>query len=242
MPENDWVPVETWVSIGTSSASLDTIWNTWITATNSASNTTVTNLTYTPITYAMDYGATARSTAESLQAARAARAAQVEEAHEHYRRLQEREAERVERRLAAEAAAAELFLFVLSPEERAQYQRDQHYVDIRGGETGLKYRIRLNMGIVGNVSIYRGDRKIYRGDRKIASLCCHPRDTLPQFDMFAGQVLAIKHEEKDFLAKANICEWHTYADSSERWLNNLKAEAICEGDLRSFADPEEEAA
>jgi hypothetical protein len=94
---------------------------------------------------------------------------------------------------AAQERAMELFLGLLSDEQRATWAEAQH-VDVRGSEGGL-YRIEGGMGSVhGNVVVI-DEHGCY-----LTRLCFAPQmwedgEVLPIGDVFVGQMMAIQHDE-----------------------------------------------
>jgi len=87
---------------------------------------------------------------------------------------------------------------VLTPEEYEIY-------DVAGvieitGSAGGKYRI-VQSGYEGNVEQLDADGEV------TMRVCAHPRNpgrNLPSGDMWVGQVLALKTDEEEFLAMANV--------------------------------------
>lgn len=115
-------------------------------------------------------------------------------------RAQER-AQRDVDQAGAREAAERLLLSLLSEEQRAQYvERDS--IDVVGS-SGQRWRI--HQGTSGNVEALTED------GRMILRVCAHPRlwdakneGYLPTADVMTAQLLALRADDKAFLAKANI--------------------------------------
>lgn len=119
----------------------------------------------------------------------------------HAQRLERQERARVARTVATNRAV-ELLLSLLSPEQRASYERDRSFTVI--GSAGGIYRIRP--GVMGNVDWIDPANS----GREIAGvLCAHPQlwtsdGSLPDPDVALAQMLALTTDEADFVATANV--------------------------------------
>jgi hypothetical protein len=116
---------------------------------------------------------------------------------ERERRLVEHRAwvERRARELElADERAAQLLDSLLTDAQRKTW-REQRVIDIhkRGGRW-----YRLRHGVSGNISL------LDRHGNTRATLCVHPRGDIPVLDVVAGQLLAIRFNEEEFLGKANL--------------------------------------
>jgi len=113
----------------------------------------------------------------------------------------ERERRRDEYAVATSRATA-LLLSLLSPEQRASYERDRTFMVI--GSAGGIYRIRP--GAMGNVDWIDPASS----GREVAGvLCAHPQlwtpdGTLPDPDVALAQMLALTTDEAGFIATANV--------------------------------------
>ena len=130
-------------------------------------------------------------------------AEQVPMVERHKRLLRERavqaQRERVARQNAAEERAEELLEIVVGSEE---YERWKQTGEVRvTGSEGGEYRVLRG---------YQGNVDWYENGVKTASFCAHPRmklangDHLPYVDAVASQVLALMHDEFQFIATANV--------------------------------------
>jgi hypothetical protein len=102
------------------------------------------------------------------------------------------EREQEERRVAAERAE-QLLISHLTRAQRKSWERDKA-IEVKG-RSGRTYRIKC--GRAGNV--YELDDK----GRPVASLCVHLVDPVPDQDNVLWQLLAIQHDEEEFLRRAN---------------------------------------
>jgi len=99
--------------------------------------------------------------------------------------------------LRAKRRSLALMLSLLTPEQRAEFQRYRHF-HVTGGETGTRYRIRVasfaNVDIIGPAG-----STLYR-------LCAHPRGDVPVYDVMAAQMLHLQDvaTERAFLRFANV--------------------------------------
>lgn len=158
-----------------------------------------------------------RLTAEEMEAREARRAARAEEERlerirqqEEYQRRREeqsrRELAQAQKREGAQKRALELLKMILTPEEKLIWENTGN-IAVRGSDGGL-YEIDTGYGGVhGNVYEVDG-----HGCR-LASLCAAPdmmdvdpelgRMSLPLADGWVGQYLTLKHNEREFTARAN---------------------------------------
>lgn len=113
-------------------------------------------------------------------------------------------------RQAVEDAARELLVSLLSPEQRAEL--DEHYRVTVLTPAGHRYRIGCGGGHVGNVTLLDGDRRV-------AALCCHSSGSLPSWDHFAAQLLALTADEESFVGTANV--HHTY-ETLPDWFTGMR--------------------
>ena len=109
--------------------------------------------------------------------------------------------EREEQTAAARAEGGRLLTMVLNPVQRAELARHRWFEVL--GRSGQLWRV--HHGVSGNV------RAIGPDGSEIMAICAHPamwdnehRSYLPTEDVMAAQALALMHDDRDFLAKANV--------------------------------------
>ena len=135
-----------------------------------------------------------------------ARQVQAEEARK------KREAKLEEQRRRRAAAKKKSFALLRKFLTRAQWQQlENHGFFQMIGESGARYEIH-DHGNMGNViavdfkKLVRENRvpeRILHGKHRQA-LCAHPEKNLPQGDVMLSQMLALQHNEQEFLKKANL--------------------------------------
>lgn len=106
------------------------------------------------------------------------------------------EQDRLRTRSRAERNALSLLLNLLNPEQRREF-RDYGHFHARGGDTGERYRIRVDAYVNIDVLAEDGSVKYH--------LCARPGGDIPIFDVMAGQLLYLQDAsaEKRFLQLAN---------------------------------------
>lgn len=115
------------------------------------------------------------------------------------------QAERVRKQQEAEQRAKDLFLRMLKPEQRKQYDKGK-YVDVTA-KSGKVYRIRCDHGCSGNVFWIspelgkQGDFCFYPNFRNINT-------RVPPYDYFLGQMMLIATDETKFLTTAVFSGTH----------------------------------
>lgn len=94
---------------------------------------------------------------------------------------------------SAEEQARNLFLDLLTPEQREELATRGHFT-LYGGKTGWRYL--MAPGYSGNVVVDHPNRA--------TSLCCHLTtvDAFPTYDHMIAQLLSIRYNEKQFLQAA----------------------------------------
>jgi hypothetical protein len=98
----------------------------------------------------------------------------------------------------ANKRAAQLLRDVLTPEQRAQYDRKGHF-DVIGGRSGKRYRIRN--GTQMNVE------ELSVTGRRVRLLCFVPRGGIPMGDTHLAQKLALELMEDEALKVARSGGW-----------------------------------
>ncbi len=98
----------------------------------------------------------------------------------------------------ANKRAAQLLRDVLTPEQRAQYDRKGHF-DVIGGRSGKRYRIRN--GTQMNVE------ELSVTGRRVRLLCFVPRGGIPMGDTHLAQKLALELMEDETLKVARSGGW-----------------------------------
>lgn len=209
---------DTWLHIdtGTSSTTAVTIWqrwnNEWVTSTNTTNATTTTSL-YLPTSdevwqyWAREWerGHPYPAPAEELER-RQARLTQAgcqglviaasSEQREQWRRLEEeqrRKAEEEQKKVAeAKAKAESLLKSCLNPQQLEELERFNFFHLYVGNK---KYRI--VRGRAGNVKLINEQGSI------VKTLCCHPKDRVPDADTMLAQKLMLETNEQEFLRIAN---------------------------------------
>jgi len=101
---------------------------------------------------------------------------------------------RAELRAIAQARANALLKQWLSPTQRAQYEREQHF-DVTGSASGIRYRI--HHGAQFNVEELDAD------GYGVAALCFTPEGALAVGDVMLAQKIALETDEVAALAVAN---------------------------------------
>lgn len=97
----------------------------------------------------------------------------------------------------ADARAMALFLEMLTPDQRADYDGDKHIEVI--GSRGRRYWILCRNSMSGNVLwMFDDDSTAFR-----ATLCCHPSERVPLADAWLAQKLMLETDEDAFTALAN---------------------------------------
>jgi len=138
-------------------------------------------------------------------------------------RRREEEAERQrERQRGAEARAKELLKMVVTPLQFEQFERDGE-IAVTGSEGG-QYVVRSNT--------HEGNVDYYEDGRKCTSFCAHPRmyydndghRRIPTVDAVVSQILALQHDEFDFIVTAN--QYSTWVDGPGMRLKERAREAI----------------
>jgi hypothetical protein len=109
------------------------------------------------------------------------------------RRRRREEYEREQR--AARVRARMLLGEFLSEEQKAELEKDGRFHVT--GSRGRRYCIRTS-GQSGNVDLLRADGTVQ------ATLCCHPREALPNEDAWLMQMIELRHNEDHFLRTANV--------------------------------------
>ena len=102
-------------------------------------------------------------------------------------------------RLEAEAAKVRarklLFGFLTDEQKREAEEFKRFHLTTRSGR---RFRLHMGRGRHGNV-------KELEGDKEVRSYCISPDDhTLPEEDALLAQLLALKHDEAEFVRVANI--------------------------------------
>jgi len=170
------------------SVTTQNVWDNWTGSTFSNNNNPFqTYQTITPVVWET-WNEQVNVSAEQREANRRAAAERTAERERIY-------AKSVEDREAAHAKALHLFLSVLRPEELETYKKEE-CIYVRGSR-GRRYRIRCNRSQSGNVDWL--DEK----GNKLASLCCHPRELVPNPDAWMVQKLTLEHDEDHFTQLAN---------------------------------------
>lgn len=108
-------------------------------------------------------------------------------------RLQEEQLFYRQRSQAAEKRADDLLLEILTPEQRAQYQREKWF--IVDGKSGTRYRLRR--AVSGSIDVLNADGGVRH------RLCAHLRDAHPLPDHLIAQKFMLEHHEGEFLKVAN---------------------------------------
>jgi hypothetical protein len=96
-------------------------------------------------------------------------------------------------RVDAERVALQLLHDVLSPEQRAQYDRNGIF-DVIGGQSGKRYRIRAGSQM--NVEELNAD------GGSVRALCFVPKGGVPMGDILLAQKLALELMEEETLRVA----------------------------------------
>lgn len=204
-------------------------WNTWTnTNTSTASLYTANNLTWTSYTelpreYDEIWGKWSVKDHEipeirrfATEEARRLRLQRDEELRRQRDELQRRREEASRRRLAAQPLlvhardrAEELLMMTLTPAEKVYMAENDGQVMVVGGDTGDLYTVDTQYhGVHGNI------RKVDEHGCVLAILCVAPRMehtdehgdryAMPLADGFVGQILSIKFNEQELLARANL--------------------------------------
>ena len=98
-------------------------------------------------------------------------------------------------RVDAERVALQLLHDVLSPEQRAQYDRNGIF-DVIGGQSGIRYRIRAGSRM--NVE------ELGANGCSVRTLCFVPKDGVPVGDILVAQKLALELMEEEALRVARL--------------------------------------
>jgi hypothetical protein len=96
---------------------------------------------------------------------------------------------------AARVRARILLGEFLSEEQKAELEKDGRFHVT--GSRGRRYCIRTT-GQSGNVDLLKPDGSVQ------ATLCCHPREALPNEDAWLMQMIELRHDEDHFLRTANV--------------------------------------
>jgi hypothetical protein len=184
----------------------DEMWNAWVQV-NQATTTTTGRVRYDFTPYQQQVWANWNTDWIQVQAradeiARADREQRAREARNRERLRQEQVERAAEQYAQAHETALELFLSLLTEEQRADWAQDESCT-VRGSEGGL-YEIRSG-GVHGNIS------QIDEHGCRLATLCVAPRmyeddryrTVLPTPDGWVGQLLAIRHNEGELKRVAN---------------------------------------
>lgn len=119
------------------------------------------------------------------------RAETPEERAERHAQEQRRHDERVAARTRARVLLEE---FLDEGQKVELEQKGRFHVT---GSRGRRYCIRTS-GQAGNVDLLKPDGSLQ------ATLCCHPRGSLPDGDAWLMQMVEIRHDEDHFLRTANV--------------------------------------
>lgn len=96
-----------------------------------------------------------------------------------------------------EARARELLLGYLNEKQRADLAKENWF--LVDGKSGVRYRIKRGMGLVGNVEVLNADGSVRH------RLCAHDRhEGTPLDDQLLTQKFYLEHHEEEFLRVANI--------------------------------------
>jgi hypothetical protein len=120
---------------------------------------------------------------------------QAQAQREATERYETQRREERERRAAARARARILLGEFLTEEQKVELERHGHFHVV--GSKGRRYCIRAS-GQSGNVDLLRADGTVQ------ATLCCHPREALPNEDAWLMQMIELRHDEDHFLRTANV--------------------------------------
>jgi len=105
------------------------------------------------------------------------------------------EAERLNReREAALNKSFDLLISHLTINQRETFKK-HNWFTVKGGKSDTEYRIR-DIGVAGNIDIMHGKSAVAR-------LCCHCNYTIPKYDQYLAQKLALEADEDHFLQTAN---------------------------------------
>jgi hypothetical protein len=118
----------------------------------------------------------------------------VETPAEMEARREERAQEALERRAARTRARILLEEFLADDQKMELERHGRFHVT---GSRGRRYCIHTS-GQAGNVDLLRPDGGVQ------ATLCCHPRESLPDGDAWLMQMIEIRHDEDHFLRTANV--------------------------------------
>jgi hypothetical protein len=119
-----------------------------------------------------------------------------EEATKRAQARKEAERKKIIEERRANRRALVLLLHTLVDEQRADF-RQHGYFHVRGGASGIRYRIRK--GRVANIDVFDGAEVKHR-------LCAHPGVWTPDYDTMAAQALHLGDaaNESAFVSVANI--------------------------------------
>jgi hypothetical protein len=118
----------------------------------------------------------------------------IETPEEMEARREERERDRQER-VVARARARILLEEFLSDEQKVELEHHGRFHVT--GSKGRRYCIHTS-GQSGNVDLLKADGSLQ------ATLCAHPRNSLPDGDAWLMQMIELRHDEDHFLRTANV--------------------------------------
>jgi hypothetical protein len=185
-----------WTSSTTYSTAVSTasVWYTWTTGTASATAVSTAPWGWTTTSYTTNGAWTAWvETAEQAEARKVREAEYRANQAERDRLYREQAALQAEERAKADATAEKLLLEWLAEEEVARYRRAGYFFVI--SESGKKYKIKK--GSHGNVYLIDPET-----EKEKVSYCVQPGG-VPIGDVNLAQALFLKHNEAEFLQKAN---------------------------------------
>lgn len=175
---------DTWNTWNDSGTSTDTSWYSWVTT--SDSNEIVQHKYYEQ---------------RESEAERLAREERLVAREERLEAQRERTRLVNEKREAVKKRALDLLHSILSEKQKRTLEKKGFFEII--GQSGKRYQIK-DTGSMGNVIAVD-----FHGKNKKQRICAHPKlyngkGSIPQGDVMLGQMMALQHDEKQFLKVANL--------------------------------------